>query len=352
MNSLDGFVKLVMSHTASQLWRELADIHRKSMHDLLERNVAHLDNVLETLSVDKYSISFERTVSQVQVLTPLLNSTEISYIPDIYVFLFRKVYEYFVKIKKKPIILQSVLKILYSRFLLRLKSCRFNWSNFQPENGIPLLVDAIDRIIPEHMEGPYMNPKWVLLYFYYGGLIYGAQGRYEEAFEMMQKVCSIPTVVTSSIQVHAYKKYVLLSLLLHEKIIPLPHYRSPAVMRTVSAACQNYIALSKIYTNEEKNFDKAGAVREYLEAHQDMLDSKYVLLSLLLHEKIIPLPHYRSPAVMRTVSAACQNYIALSKIYTNEEKNFDKAGAVREYLEAHQDMLDSYSVSDRFLFLS
>ncbi|VDN32189.1 unnamed protein product [Gongylonema pulchrum] len=159
MNSLDGFVKLVMSHTASQLWRELADIHRKSMHDLLERNVAHLDNVLETLSVDKYSISFERTVSQVQVLTPLLNSTEISYIPDIYVFLFRKVYEYFVKIKK----------------------------------------------IPEHMEGPYMNPKWVLLYFYYGGLIYGAQRRYEEAFEMMQKVCSVPTVVTSSIQVHAYK---------------------------------------------------------------------------------------------------------------------------------------------------
>lgn len=38
-------------------WRELADLHRKAVYDVLERNLSHLDSVLETLTVDRYSMS-------------------------------------------------------------------------------------------------------------------------------------------------------------------------------------------------------------------------------------------------------------------------------------------------------
>ncbi|EJW87093.1 hypothetical protein WUBG_01992 [Wuchereria bancrofti] len=42
-------------HAAS--WRELADLHRKAVYDVLERNIPHLDSVLETLTIDRYSMS-------------------------------------------------------------------------------------------------------------------------------------------------------------------------------------------------------------------------------------------------------------------------------------------------------
>lgn len=38
-------------------WRELADLHRKAVYDVLERNISHLDGVLETLTIDRYSMS-------------------------------------------------------------------------------------------------------------------------------------------------------------------------------------------------------------------------------------------------------------------------------------------------------
>ncbi|VDO09598.1 unnamed protein product [Brugia timori] len=72
--SLDVFVKSVMGLTVSVFcvvpsliglrklynlasWRELADLHRKAIYDVLERNISHLDSVLETLTIDRYSMS-------------------------------------------------------------------------------------------------------------------------------------------------------------------------------------------------------------------------------------------------------------------------------------------------------
>lgn len=63
---------------------------------------------------------------------------------------------------------------------------------------------------------------------------------------------------------------------------------------------------------------------------------KYVLLSLLLHEKIVPLPNYRSAAIVRNVAASCTKYTGLERIFNNEEEDYDKANAVLEYLEAHR----------------
>ncbi|VDM09016.1 unnamed protein product [Wuchereria bancrofti] len=283
-------------HAAS--WRELADLHRKAVYDVLERNIPHLDSVLETLTIDRYSMSvvsillvkmnqiytesvkdrFERTLSQVESMVPFFDSMQISFIPDIYVLLFRKVYEYCLLQINKPargiMLLSNAINVLVKEerdILTSLHPCLFCLCLKARihDPAMPFLHLAVPKIFKEtaNQTGPYMDPKWVVLYFYYGGLLYAVLGRYEEAFAMMQKACCIPAIAPSAIMVRAYKTYVLLSLLLHGKILRLSNYRSPVMTRSIIPLCPDYSALERICDNEEENFDKASAILEYLEAH-------------------------------------------------------------------------------------
>lgn len=87
-----------------------------------------------------------------------------------------------------------VVSLLMTLLMIKISCLRY-WSDiFQT----PVLQTP-------NQAGPYMDPKWVLLYFYYGGLIYAVLGRYEEAFVMMQKVSCMPAVAVSAIMVQAYK---------------------------------------------------------------------------------------------------------------------------------------------------
>ncbi|VDK83392.1 unnamed protein product [Onchocerca ochengi] len=296
--TLDTFVKTVIGHTVSASWRELADLHRKAVYDVLERNISHLDSVLETLTVDRYSMSavsvllvkmnqiytdsakgrFERTLSQIESMIPFFDSMQISFIPDIYVLLFRKVYEYCLLQINKPargiMLLSNAINVLVKEekdVLTSLHPCLFclclKARIHHP--AMPFLHLAVPKIFKEtaNQAGPYMDPKWVVLYFYYGGLLYAVLGRYDEAFAMMQKACCIPAVAPSAIVVRAYKIYVLLSLLLYGKTLRLSNCRSPVMTRSIVPLCPDYSALERICDNEEVDFDKASAILEYLEAH-------------------------------------------------------------------------------------
>ncbi|KAM3719824.1 COP9 signalosome complex subunit [Dirofilaria immitis] len=296
--TLDTFVKAVMGHTISASWRELADLHRKAIYDVLERNISHLDSVLETLTIDRYSMSvvsvlfvkmnqvytdsikdkFECTLSQVESMVPFFDSMQISFIPDIYVLLFRKVYEYCLLQINKPtrgiMLLSNAINVLVKdekNVITSLHPCLFCLCLKARihDPAIPFLHIAVSKIFKEtaNQTGPYMDPKWVLLYFYYGGLLYAVLGRYEEAFAMMQKACCVPAIAPSAIVVRAYKIYVLLSLYLYGKTLRLSNYRSPVMARSIVPLCSDYSALEKICDNEEENFDKASAMLEYLEAH-------------------------------------------------------------------------------------
>ncbi|VDN90728.1 unnamed protein product [Brugia pahangi] len=296
--SLDVFVKSVMGLTVSASWRELADLHRKAIYDVLERNISHLDSVLETLTIDRYSMSvasillvkmnqiytenvkdrFERTLSQLESMVPFFDSMQISFIPDIYVLLFRKVYEYCLLQINKPargiMLLSNAISVLVKEerdILTSLHPCLFCLCLKARihDPAMPFLHLAVPKIFKEttNQTGPYMDPKWVVLYFYYGGLLYAVLGRYEEAFAMMQKACCIPAIAPSAIMLRAYKTYVLLSLLLHGKILRLSNYRSPVITRSIIPLCPDYSALERICDNEEENFDKASAILEYLETH-------------------------------------------------------------------------------------
>nr|CAG8451303.1 10051_t:CDS:10 [Entrophospora candida] len=80
-----------------------------------------------------------------------------------------------------------------------------------------------------------------LLYHYYGAMVYIGLKKYERALYFLKLVISAPAVnITSQIQLEAYKKFVLISLLLHGNIVPLPKYTASIVFRSIKNQCQPY----------------------------------------------------------------------------------------------------------------
>ena len=69
----------------------------------------------------------------------------------------------------------------------------------------------------------------VLLYYYYGGMVYIGLKRMRRALEFLSLCVSAPADATSAIMVEALKKYHLVSLLVHGKSLPLPKYASHTV---------------------------------------------------------------------------------------------------------------------------
>lgn len=87
-----------------------------------------------------------------------------------------------------------------------------------------------------------------MLYQYYVGLVFIGMQDWESALDALTLVLSGPTAtsanVVSAIQLEAYKRYVLVSLLLHGKILPLPKYTSPSVVKAVRSGSSRSSAVS------------------------------------------------------------------------------------------------------------
>jgi len=95
------------------------------------------------------------------------------------------------------------------------------------------------------------DAKNFLLYYYYGGLIYLAMKEYESALFSFQVAVTTPSMAISQIMLESYKKFVLLSVYIHGKIIPLPKYTSPIVSRYLKPLSGPYTELSEAYAKHD-----------------------------------------------------------------------------------------------------
>lgn len=75
------------------------------------------------------------------------------------------------------------------------------------------------------------DAKYLLLYYYYGGMIYTALKNYDRALYFYEVCVMTPAAAVSYIMLEAYKKYILVSLILNGKIVYLPNYTSNLVKR-------------------------------------------------------------------------------------------------------------------------
>ncbi|XP_004303998.1 PREDICTED: COP9 signalosome complex subunit 3 [Fragaria vesca subsp. vesca] len=93
------------------------------------------------------------------------------------------------------------------------------------------------------------QPKDLLLYCYYGGMICIGEKRFRKALELLHNVVTAPMSVITAIAVEAYKKYILVSLIHNGQFsTSLPKYTSSVAQRNLKNICQPYIELANSYT--------------------------------------------------------------------------------------------------------
>lgn len=93
-----------------------------------------------------------------------------------------------------------------------------------------------------------ITPREVMRYYYYGGMIYAGLKEYRKALEFFKMVFTMPALTLSAIMVEAYKKYVLVSLLVHGQLVPMPKHTSSVVQRSLKTLCSQYGELATAYS--------------------------------------------------------------------------------------------------------
>lgn len=80
-------------------------------------------------------------------------------------------------------------------------------------------------------------------------MIYTAVKNYERAMYFFEVSISTPALAMSHIMLESYKKYILVSLILHGKQISVPKYSSQVICRFMKPISQHYHELSNAYIN-------------------------------------------------------------------------------------------------------
>jgi len=103
--------------------------------------------------------------------------------------------------------------------------------------ALPVLEEEIFEVNPETSA---ITPKDLLLYYYYGGMVYTGLKDFKKALLFFKTGISIPAMILSQIMVESFKKFVLLSLLVHGRVMPLPKYASGVIQRHSKTSFPQY----------------------------------------------------------------------------------------------------------------
>ncbi|XP_017975168.1 PREDICTED: COP9 signalosome complex subunit 3 [Theobroma cacao] len=143
------------------------------------------------------------------------------------------------------------------------------------------------------------QPRDLFLYCYYGGMICVGQKRFQKALELLHNVVTAPMSTINAIAVEAYKKYILVSLILHGQFsTSLPKYASSVAQRNLKNLCQPYVELANSYNN-----GKVADLETYVKANEEKFESDN---NLGLVKQVI------SSMYKRNIQRLTQTYLTLS----------------------------------------
>lgn len=91
-----------------------------------------------------------------------------------------------------------------------------------------------------------------LLYHFYGALLYIKLKLFDRALQFLRIIISAPTHNTSVIQVNAYKKFVILSLIVNGKMEPIPYITDSVATKTYKVLGKVYNEFSKVYERQNR----------------------------------------------------------------------------------------------------
>lgn len=275
--SLEHFVTTVRSLSGAGNFPELVEYLHKSGGDALTRNSSGsiLSTVLETLDIQQHSLGV------LAVLTARLQNTSISDWDDLFnriaIFIlecngeqirysannFAELCHLFTDqliqrntpIVGIPALLKAITKIqLNETSLTSVHSdvCKLCLASkcFSPAVNNLLNIDYVD-IAKEATQ----DPKYILLFFYYGGMIFTALKKYERALYYYEACVTIPTLAVSHVMLEAYKKFLLVTLIVHgdktKDLTSLPKYTSPVINKYLKPLCASYQELVVAYYSNQ-----------------------------------------------------------------------------------------------------
>ncbi|XP_001605022.1 COP9 signalosome complex subunit 3 [Nasonia vitripennis] len=265
---LEQFVNNVRTLSSEGNFRELTNALNK-FSEALSRNVQHLDNVLETLDLQNHSLgilavlcakitsfnggngtseSFKPLFNQVQEFIVGCNGEQVRFAPMMYAELCHQFTDALVEqhtpMRGIDLLCRAIRKIqLFDSQLTSVHSdlCKLCLlaKCFKP--ALEFLDIDITGISVED------DAKSFLLYFYYGGMIYTALKNYDRALYFFEVCVMTPAAAVSHIMLEAYKKFILVSLILNGKILLLPNYTSNLVKRHIKRLSAPYQELATAY---------------------------------------------------------------------------------------------------------
>lgn len=105
------------------------------------------------------------------------------------------------------------------------------------------------------------DAKYFLLYYYYGGMVYTALKNYDRGLYFFEVAISTPALAMSHIMLEAYKKFILVSLILHGKV-QTKYAQGPT--KCIKSLSQEYQELAQAYKTGESEAVRA-LVQKYRE---------------------------------------------------------------------------------------
>ncbi|MFT7797979.1 COP9 signalosome complex subunit 3 [Arapaima gigas] len=267
---MEQFVSDVRQLSAQGQMTQLCEIISKS-GELLAKNLSHLDTVLGALDIQEHSLGvlvvlfvkfsipnipdFETLFSQVQLFISTCNEEHMRYATDMFAGLCHLLTNALLERKQARTPLRGINILRQAIDKMQMNSNQLTSLHadlcqlcllakcFKP--ALPYLDLDIMDICREN--GAY-DAKHFLCYYYYGGMIHTGLKNFERALYFYEQAITTPAMAVSHIMLEAYKKHILVSLILHGRVQQLPKYTSQVVGRFIKPLSNAYHELAQVYT--------------------------------------------------------------------------------------------------------
>ncbi|CAF0898096.1 unnamed protein product [Didymodactylos carnosus] len=294
MSALDQYVDHIRRLSGDKKYSELAQ--SLLISNIFHKNIQHIENILTTFALPEHTLcalgalhtiargpnipDFDRYLTQMEIFTQTCSAEQIQYLPHFIcdichviterlrqnrtrsgiAFLFRTIE----LVRHEPGQLLSIHSDLYQLCLLA------QW--FEPA------LHYLDTdIIEINRENGRFDVKYLLLYYYYGGMIYTCVKQYDRALNFFENVLTVPANVTSLIMIEAYKKYTLVKLIVatslsttttnttsSSSLSGLPSYISRSSVQAMKSLCTTYTELANLFSNNDLQH-----YQEFIHRHQE-----------------------------------------------------------------------------------
>eukprot|EP01117_Protostelium_nocturnum_P008454 TRINITY_DN3024_c0_g1_i1.p1 TRINITY_DN3024_c0_g1~~TRINITY_DN3024_c0_g1_i1.p1 ORF type:complete len:432 (-),score=110.57 TRINITY_DN3024_c0_g1_i1:127-1422(-) len=247
---MDKIVELIRENSSSENNLNALRVQLKKEESNLSRYSGHLDDALSSLDPAAHSLGYTfllatklssgkldagRFVAQAQALLLQASSQQVKMVSSKFIQISSKFADICIEAKQpikavKPLH-SAVVKVRASSETLTpihetfVKVCLLSKCYHA---ALPILQDEVFDVSPETSG---VGAKDVLLYFYFGAMIYIGLKKFKQAFGFLKTVIVMPSSAVSSIMIEAYKKYLLVSLILTGKVGPTPRYVSAPMQR-------------------------------------------------------------------------------------------------------------------------